>query len=190
MTDETKRMLLEETIVDGIKYSPEIEPPLGFSKRVMEGLEPYKPSLMERVRIWFMRPRTLTVRPMQAIPAVVCAIALFALAIIKVDTPADEAAIRLSTVRFVMHDADRMARKVAVIGSFNNWRAERSLMWYSEKAGAWVLEAQLPPGDHEYMFLVNGKDFVPDPLAEMVRDDGFGNKNSIVFVSGDNEQAL
>jgi len=63
-------------------------------------------------------------------------------------------------------------------------------MWYSVEAGAWMLEAELPPGDHEYLFLVNGERLVPDPLAPLTRDDGFGNRNSIMFVVGENEQAL
>jgi len=37
----------------------------------------------------------------------------------------------------------------------------------------------LPPGDHEYMFVVDGR-FVPDPEAAERRPDGFGNENTIL----------
>ena len=63
-------------------------------------------------------------------------------------------------------------------------------MQYDPEAGAWVLETRLPPGDHEYVFLVDGRQLVADPHAQVTRDDGFGNTNSIVFVDGNHEQML
>ena len=87
-------------------------------------------------------------------------------------------------------DAGMNARSVAVIGSFNGWGADDAAMRFDDKAGAWILEARLPSGDHEYMFLVDGQKLMADPQAQMTRDDGFGNMNSIIFVNGAHEQAL
>ncbi|MBG0791073.1 MAG: glycoside hydrolase family 13 [Desulfovibrionaceae bacterium] len=190
MTEERKRIYTEGEIMLAIRTAPDKDVPDGFAERVMAGLEPRRPSPWRRLRLWLVRPRVMTFRPLTVIPAVTLAVALLALAVIKTDTPGEDPGVRLATVRFVLRDADMHARQVAVIGSFNNWRAERSVMWYNRKEGAWVLEAKLPPGDHEYLFLVNGRELVPDPGAPMTRDDGFGNKNSIMFVNGDNEQAL
>jgi hypothetical protein len=190
MTDEQKKTYTEDVIIQSIRTSSGTDVPGGFAERVMQGLEPRRPSAWKRLRLWLIRPQVMTFRPMTVIPAVTLAMALIALAIINNDTPAPDRMDAMTSVRFVLHDAGQQARNVSVIGSFNKWRAERSVMWYDPEARAWVLEAKLPPGDHEYLFLVNGRELVPDPQAPMTRDDGFGNRNSILFVNGDNEQAL
>ena len=42
----------------------------------------------------------------------------------------------------------------------------------------------LPAGQHEYMFVVDGERWVPDPLAGRYVDDGFGEgqQNSLLIV--------
>jgi len=47
-----------------------------------------------------------------------------------------------------------------------------------------VLEHALPSGDYEYVFLVNGESSMPDPRAVFYVQDSFGNKNSLLQVSG------
>jgi hypothetical protein len=190
MTEKQNKTRLEDLIIHAVQTGPEAEPPEDLADRVMERLRPRKPSLWTRARLWFLRPRVVTVRPITAIPAVTLAAALLVLVLTATREPPADSVPRLATVRFILHDADMHARKVSVIGSFNNWREERSVMWYSRDAQAWILEAQLPPGDHEYLFLVDGKQLVPDPNAPMTSDDGFGNRNSIVFVNGEHEQTL
>jgi len=189
MTDDKKTWLFDEIIADGIRDIPEINTPDGFSTRVMANLEPKRPSSWSRFLLWLIRPQALTFRPLQVVPVMVGIIALLVLSFVKIDKPISQDGIQLSTVRFILNDTNMNARNVSVIGSFNNWKAERSVMWYNQDSKAWILEAQLPPGDHEYLFLVNGEELVPDPQAQMSRDDGFGNKNSIMFVN-DNEQML
>lgn len=190
MTNEQKKIRHEDLIIQSIQSAPEADPPADLSMRIMSGLKPRKPSLWTRVRLWLVRPQVLTVRPLQVIPAATLAVALLALAFFSVEAPVQNTAPGLATVRFILHDTSMEASNVSVVGSFNNWRADRSVMWYSPEARAWVLEAQLPPGDHEYLFLVNGERLVPDPSAPMTSDDGFGNRNSIMFVNVENEQAL
>lgn len=190
MTEQRKKVFIEDTIKQGIRTAPEAEVPEGFATRLMEKLEPRRPSMWTRFRLWLVRPQVMTFRPLTVIPAAGLALALIALSFIGFDTTEPSQGPRLAKVRFVLHDADMRARNVAVIGSFNNWKAERSVMWYSQEEKAWLLEAQLPPGDHEYLFVVNGEKLVPDPQAPMTRDDGFGNRNSIMFVKGANEQML
>ncbi|EGB14665.1 glycoside hydrolase family 13 domain protein [Pseudodesulfovibrio mercurii] len=190
MTKKQFDTRMEDVIIHAVQTAHEADPPADLTNRIMARLHPKRPTLWTRLRLWFLRPRVLTVRPITAIPAMTLAVALLALAFVTTQKPVENVGPRLATVRFILHDADMHARKVSVIGSFNNWRAERSVMWYSSDAQAWVLEAQLPPGDHEYLFLVNGNQLVPDPNAPMTSDDGFGNRNSIVFVNGEHEQTL
>jgi hypothetical protein len=40
----------------------------------------------------------------------------------------------------------------------------------------------LPPGEHTFMYLVNGTEWVTPPLAEDYVDDGFGARNGVVVV--------
>lgn len=190
MTDERKALVFDEAIIQTIRTMDESEPPEGFTARVMADLQPKKPTIWRRFILWLTEPRALTYRPLQVIPAITCVVALLALAFVTMNGPNIENVPHLSTVRFVLNDKGIQAKNVAVIGSFNEWRADRSEMWYDSNERAWILEAQLPPGDHEYLFLVNGKKLVPDPMAHISRDDGFGNKNSIVFVNEKYEQTL
>ena len=190
MTDERKKNMMEESIIASIRQAPESPVPDGFAERVMGGLAPKRPSLWMRLKMWLISPRSMTFRPLHAIPVAAVAVALLAFALVRVTSAPVADGPHLSTVRFVMYDTQMKARNVSVIGTFNDWKAERSAMRYSVEAGAWILEAQLPQGDHEYLFLVNGEQLVPDPLAPLTRDDGFGNRNSIMFVNGEHGQIL
>jgi 1,4-alpha-glucan branching enzyme len=47
--------------------------------------------------------------------------------------------------------------------------------------GVWTILVPLPPGVHDYSFIVDGERWVPDPYAPQV-DDGFGGVNSRLTV--------
>lgn len=74
------------------------------------------------------------------------------------------------------------AKMVSIAGDFNRWSIEEGRMMKQDN-GVWTIEVPLKPGTHHYMFVVDGKTWVPDPNAELYRDDGFGNKNSVLRVS-------
>lgn len=190
MSGKEQERLLDAMIENSIERTPGKRVPADFSAKVMAGLEPKRPTVWTRIRLWMTGPKAITFTPLQTVPAVACVVALMMIGVMKYDSSVFEGGPNLTTVRFVMNDSSRTAQSVSVIGSFNDWATERSVMWYDTDSGAWVLEAKLPPGDHEYMFLVDGNRLVPDPQAAMTRDDGFGNKNSILFVNGSHEQSL
>jgi anti-sigma factor RsiW len=77
-----------------------------------------------------------------------------------------------------------MAGSVAVVGDFNGWDRERHIMERRGDDGIWRLRLRLPPGMYEYSFFVDGQDWSKDPRAEGFLADGFGGKNSILFVDG------
>ncbi len=84
----------------------------------------------------------------------------------------------LVTVRF---EADLpRARDVAVIGDFSQWRSPVSLR--RDADGVWRTEVALPPGSYEYVFVVDGNQWITDPRASYHRQDGFGNNNNVVVV--------
>ncbi len=178
-----------ETDMDLIQAVAQLEedaPPPDFAARVTAALPRRRPGLLVRLRLWAATPRTLTLVPARLAP-VALGLVLFAagvavtLAVRQGPTgPADG----LVPVRFVLQDPETEVRSVAVIGSFNQWEAGGFQMRYDPAAQAWILEARVPPGSHEYGFLIDGQRIVPDPSADLTRDDGFGNQNSILLVNG------
>jgi hypothetical protein len=64
---------------------------------------------------------------------------------------------------------------VRLAGSFTNWQAEHEL--YQANPGIWTITLALPPGVHDYAFVVDGDRWLADPYAPTV-DDGFGGTNS------------
>jgi hypothetical protein len=71
------------------------------------------------------------------------------------------------------------AKKVSVVGSFNDWDPAKDAMSRG-KEGEWVLQMDLAPGQYEYQFVVDGTRFVPDPNALEEREDGLGNANAVL----------
>jgi hypothetical protein len=67
------------------------------------------------------------------------------------------------------------ATSVRLAGSFTNWQPEYDLQ--ERIPGVWTLTLPLSPGVHDYNFVVDGHEWVPDPSAPQV-DDGFGGTNS------------
>ena len=83
----------------------------------------------------------------------------------------------LVTVRFVLTAPD--AHAVSLAGTFNQWNSQATPLVRTGTSGVWTATVSLPPGQHQYVFVVDGVRWVPDPAAPAV-DDGFGRRNSIL----------
>jgi 1,4-alpha-glucan branching enzyme len=72
------------------------------------------------------------------------------------------------------------ASTVTVAGDFNGWDITAHPM---ERQGEnlWALEMELPPGRHEYKFLVDGQQWWNDPEAPKVPN-LWGSENSYLEV--------
>lgn len=90
-------------------------------------------------------------------------------------------------VRFELY-APRASR-VALAGTFNRWDPAASPLVRVGSDGMWTVTLALPSGQHQYSFIVDGKNWVPDPAAPAV-DDGFGRHNSVVSVNTMNGRIL
>jgi len=91
--------------------------------------------------------------------------------------PALAAAAGADQVLFVMPAPG--AHSVAVVGSFNDW--EPTPLSDKNNDGIWRAQLSLPPGRYEYAFVVDGRWWGQDPLAdEYVRS--FGEYNSVRYV--------
>ena len=110
-----------------------------------------------------------------AVTAFVSACAMAAMPSSPVATPGG--------VRFVLVRAD--ATSVALAGSFNGWSASSHPLARSKTSktgGLWSIVVPLPPGEHAFMYVVNGTEWVSPPMAEDYVDDGFGARNGVVVV--------
>jgi hypothetical protein len=96
---------------------------------------------------------------------------------LSLEVPAAGAADDTVLVRFVL--VARGARKVAVAGDWNGWNPEDVTLQNSDGQGLFVATVPMPRGAHEYMFVVDGE-WVTDPAASELRDDGFGRANAVL----------
>ena len=72
------------------------------------------------------------------------------------------------------------AGAVALVGTFNNWNPRKHPMQRSA-AGSWQRSVMLPPGAHEYKFLVDGN-WREDPQNSESLPNTFGTRNSVLHV--------
>lgn len=170
---------------------PDREPPAEIIDSVMARIRPKK---LGRLRaLWRRMQVPLTVPPLR-MASVAASLALAFLALLLLVDRSPEQVLVTSvpssanggerTVVFTLniHDASR----VELIGSFNQWKPGDSVMTWDESRKAWIASLDLRKGRYEYAFLVDGKKVVPDPNALIYRDDGFGNRNSILIVERNN----
>jgi hypothetical protein len=75
------------------------------------------------------------------------------------------------------------ATEVAIVGAFNDWDPRATPLTPTATRGVWETSVLLPPGRHEYAFIVNGEQWTPDPRAPQVADPDFGRANSVAMVS-------
>lgn len=74
------------------------------------------------------------------------------------------------------------ATSVSVAGSFNGWSTTANPMSDSEGDGIWTTVIELAPGTYQYKFVVNGDKWYEDPYSAEYVPDGFGGKNSVIYV--------
>lgn len=157
--------------------------------RIMSSLKPMQPGLGRRLLNWLAEPLTFRISP------VLAALAMFFIslpggyALFYIDGNASKVANGVShtgVIPVVFNYKSKDAKTVAIIGSFNNWDPKGHDLIWLPKLGHWSLQLNLPPGKHDYVFLVNGEKVYPDPEADLIQLDDFGNRNSVLFVKGQN----
>ncbi|MEI6970739.1 MAG: glycogen-binding domain-containing protein [bacterium] len=71
--------------------------------------------------------------------------------------------------------------KVAVAGTFNDWNPMSAPLQDESGNGHFRAIVRVPPGRHEYRFIVDGKWHIDPNCAVSVRT-GYGSVNSILLV--------
>jgi hypothetical protein len=157
----------------------------------VEAPAPVRASLLTRLGAWLWRPVTLTVRPAYAFAGVAVAVSGLLLlpelptrgsALAPVTAAAEGDAQMYVQFRIEVPDAS----EVAVAGTFTGWQPEHELTEVSP--GVWSAMVPLPPGVHDYTFVIDGERMVVDPYAPRVAD-SFGGSNSRLFLPAPNGSA-
>jgi len=155
-----------------------------FVGGVLEQLPAAAPSHRPRLG-WLWAPRTLQWNLAQAtaVAVLVAAGTLGALGIMRsrgVDAPASApGAATPVMVRLVVLQPD--AHTVHAVGDFNGWDPMRTSL-QQVSSGVWSVTLPLEPGRYEYMFVVDGQQWIGDPAAVEQTDDGFGSRNAVLEV--------
>jgi 1,4-alpha-glucan branching enzyme len=85
-------------------------------------------------------------------------------------------------VRFVF--LAPQASSVVMVGDFNNWDRGVTPLHRVGLAGAWSVAVSLPPGLHQYAFIVDGTEWTPDPATSTTVSDEFKTTTSLIDVGG------
>lgn len=204
--DEMRDLLrFERTLFQTFSGEPDPDSfrvPENFSGDVMEilsaqeklGEEEFLP-LTERIASWWRE--VLKPRPVVVHPAYVTALLLlsfgFGYILQNQQRQADTALTEVESsvqqvsetegeiwIRFVYFDDE--AEKVEIAGDFSDWEPVQLEREWIEDKQVWTGLIPLSRGEHRYMFVKDGEEWVADPLASIQRNDGFGNKNSVLYL--------
>ena len=81
---------------------------------------------------------------------------------VKAEKPAAKKAApkAAATKKFVEFVADcPLATTVSVAGTFNDWAVDKDMLKKDKKTGLWIAKISLAPGDYEYKFVCDGKNW-------------------------------
>ena len=76
------------------------------------------------------------------------------------------------------------ASTVSIVGDFNGWDPDSTPLRAGRDPGVWVVEVPLTPGRHVYSFIVDGRQWFPDPLTARAPESGPDVPSSVVLVGG------
>ncbi len=157
--------------IHGMLSSEEyLEPREGFTQRVIS-------SLPKRRKLFSWMPRPALVGLLSIGIILVFAFLRFpALDIHRKDLR------DMIKVQFMIKVQDAQAKTVSIVGDFNDWQVGKDLLSDPDGDGIWTGVLTLKPGKYQYVFVIDGKKWVPDPRAKEISKDGFGGVNSVIEV--------
>ena len=192
-----RRWLNLELVVAEAAQLPRLAPSARFLAQVQGKLALAPTSLWDRLRAMVTVPRTLEWNFAGAMAAasvvLVAVVGLLQFAPERiVEVPVPVAGNQAQTASFATGQESKVyvrlvllqpdARSVSVAGDFNDWNPGQTKLERSE-GGMWTATIALKPGRYQYMFVIDGKQWVADPLAEEGAGDGFGAKNAVLDVA-------
>ena len=173
-----------KNIVFSLNSLPQVSAPQNFTQKMMVQINKEKIEVSLSPVGYFKKlisaPR-LSFRLAGGIALATVIIAFFAFSFIF--NPPGISPICLSEVQFSLRLTGSKAQSIAIAGDFNQWDLQSNQLEDSDGDGVWIATLKLPPGRYEYMFVLDGKEWLPDPNASRFVKDGFGNKNAILEIN-------
>ena len=178
MTDNIDRVIHETRAFLAERPAPDLR---GAVMSRIQNVEPFaapkRPAVLERLAQLIWAPRQVSIRPAFALVAAAAVIAVLVVPYLglvpaiapQVASNADDPQV------FVQFHLETAAMRVQLAGSFTNWQPSYDLRQSSP--GVWTITVPLTQGVHDYAFVVDGQQWVPDPHAPQIGD-GFGGMNS------------
>lgn len=171
-----------------------------FDERVMAALEPAVVPIASRrtAAPWYRRPMSVSASlggfAAAAVIGAIAAVGVMATRdsaepqvavvsdtrVVPVSNPVfDSTAVVLQETQFIMIDPS--ATSISVVGQFNDWDLSATPMAFDAAHRAWLVTIPLPPGRHEFQYVINGVKRANDPTLPQVSSD-FGSPNSVISV--------
>ncbi len=173
---------LKEMVVS-LNILPQVSTPQNFTQNIMAKIS------QEEIQIqssWIDHLKRQVSFPRLSFPLVgsvtTAALVVFFAFTLFFNTPITSP-ICSAEVQFSLRISDNKTHTVAIAGDFNNWDPQANLLEDSEGDGVWAGTLKLEPGRYEYMFVMDGEKWLPDPNALRYVKDGFGNKNAILEIN-------
>lgn len=199
---ELRSMLhFERTLTQSFASDPNPESfavPENFSSSVMNRIsseheDRKRPS---KIGMSLFEPRKVTLRPIYAAAAVILFTFSFGYLLLNEQDQSEsdiasmvgeDQSVQLVSeqesevwIRFVYFDEN--AESIAVAGDFSDWDPVNLSREIINDKIVWTGMIPVVRGEHDYMFVKDGEEWLTDPLADVQRDDGFGNKNAVLFI--------
>lgn len=168
-----------------------------FDARVMSAVRAARPEGRVRGAIrWLAEPRAIRVSPVGGLAAAAGLAGLillsgqaletpdrtgFVVGSVQAPAPPPTGSADRATVQFVL--AAPGATGVTLVGDFNDWDPSAMPLRPTADGAVWSVTVPLTPGRHEYAFVVDGTEWVPDPAAPPAPGADFGEPNSVVTVA-------
>ncbi len=205
MSDQSATSFIE-AIASELRRPVRLDP--RFDDRVMAAIEapeviPLHPQVL---RPWILRPRTISVSPIGGFAAAAALVGIIALGVWRLEggaltsavanTPASGAPLvnvanrsgNDESVRFVHQFliVAPSAKKVALVGDFNDWDGSRTMMSRVNDEGMWSVSVPLSVGLHQFQYVVDDSLRLNDPTLPRTPEE-FGSANSVISISGRGE---
>jgi hypothetical protein len=183
--DSSKRAEADLLLDITAKYSDGLQlPGSEIDRAVMASIRAREDEKQKSVWNWLFQPHVYQVRPALAAAAVVILVAAGVLGgSFRDHTASDvQAAAVPSTILVRFELVAPTANRVSLAGSFNDWQPDGVQLTQNPETGVWTGTVPLRPGEHQYMFVIDGAEWIPDPDAHAQVDDGFGQTNSVIVV--------
>lgn len=190
-----RRWLNLEMVVAEAARLPRLDPSPRFLSELKAKITPPAPSWWERLWAAVTTPRTLEWNLAGAIAAACVVMVAVAGLLTAIPERVVEVPVAMTPTQTIAAGTKQAApqvfvrlvllqpgaRSVSVAGDFNGWNPAHTPLERSD-GGMWTATIPLKPGRYQYMFVIDGKQWIADPLATEAETDGFGAQNAVLDV--------